>query len=51
VNGFGEIRALPRWAELPGDPPALRQWLAGQRPARAGQDDDPPDDWPTDEAR
>lgn len=30
MNGYGEIRPLPRWTPLPGDPPALRRWLADQ---------------------
>ena len=45
MNGHGEIRPLPRWTPLPGDPPALRRWLAAQ----AG--DEMPDDWPEDEPR
>jgi|HubBroStandDraft_6_1064221.scaffolds.fasta_scaffold00062_111 hypothetical protein len=45
--------ALPRWTALPGDPPALRRWLA----ARAGpvrgheQDGEMPEDWPQEESR
>lgn len=34
-----------RWAPLPGDPPALRRWLADQR------GDDGADDWPAEEPR
>jgi hypothetical protein len=34
-----------RWVILPGDPPALRTWLAAQ----AG--DQAPEDWPREEAR
>jgi hypothetical protein len=34
----------PRWAPLPGDPPALRRWLAEQRGETSqGQY---PSDWP-----
>jgi hypothetical protein len=40
VNGFGEDPVPSRWATLPGDPPALRRWLAAQ----AG--DEAPGDWP-----
>ena len=43
MNGSGEIRALPRWVALPGDPPALRRWLAMQ-PGQA--QDELPEDWP-----
>ena len=35
----------PRWTMLPGDPPALRAWLAEQ----AG--DEVPEDWPQKESR
>jgi hypothetical protein len=43
MNGFGEIRPLPRWAALPGDPPALRRWLAMQAGPAEGE---LPEDWP-----
>lgn len=44
----GELPENPlasRWTPLPGDPPALRAWLAAQ----AG--DSAPDDWPQEEPR
>lgn len=34
-----------RWDALPGDPPALRRWLAEQSGAAAD------DDWPQEESR
>ena len=33
---------LPRWIQLPGDPPELRRWLAEQ----AAEAEDNPGDWP-----
>jgi hypothetical protein len=45
-------RALPRWTALPGDPPALRNWLATQAGTGGGQQDsDIPEDWPQEEPR
>jgi hypothetical protein len=44
--------ALPRWTALPGDPPALRHWLAAQAGTGGGQQDDGSDeDWPQEEPR
>ena len=45
MNGFGEDPVPPRWDPLPGDPPALRRWLAAQ----AG--DSEAGDWPQEEPR
>ena len=45
MTGQPENPLAARWDPLPGDPPALRRWLAG----RAG--DDAPDDWPAEEPR
>lgn len=49
MTGLADPRARPRWAPLPDDPPALKQWLAGQdaaeHPATAV-----PDDWPREES-
>lgn len=33
---------LPRWVVLPGDPPALTQWLAAQRERQAAYEPLPP---------
>lgn len=42
-----ETPARPsRWAPLPGDPPALRRWLADQDGTAATADD-----WPQEESR
>jgi hypothetical protein len=41
-------RALPRHVILPGDPPALRRWLAAKAAERG---EELPDDCPTEEAR
>jgi hypothetical protein len=37
-------RTLPRDVELPGDPPALRRWLAQQRRARIMRESGPRQD-------
>jgi hypothetical protein len=44
--------ARPRWTALPGDPPALRRWLAAQA-APAGSTEPGsglPEDWPQEES-
>lgn len=43
MNGFGEEPVPSRWVALPGDPPALRHWLAAQDGGEV------PDDWPQEE--
>jgi hypothetical protein len=49
---MGAQSELPRWTALPGDPPALRRWLAAQAgPVRSEQDGDVPEDWPQEEPR
>jgi hypothetical protein len=43
--------AAARWTVLPGDPPALRRWLASQAGPAREQDGDVPEDWPQEESR
>lgn len=45
-----ETPARPsRWRELPGDPPALRAWLAEKD--GTARDGEAPEDWPKEEPR
>ena len=48
---MGAQPELPRWTALPGDPPALRRWLAGRAGPVREQDGEMPEDWPQEESR